>query len=472
MASHLIYHLDDDPFYLEEFREMIQNTSSELRLRSFESSKTMMQALGVDECPALVVLDIHLSADDELDGQHLVSLLRSRYPQILIVMCSDRRDSLTVEQSLLWGADDFIFKGMGESDLAKRLVDLLAVKAQHLQKGDANEKMVTPCLAAIQQRIPNILHSAITAVHVYGESGTGKELVSELFEQALPAGTPFNRIHCGAISPTLLESELFGHMKGAFTGAQSHKRGLIEQADGGWIFLDEVATLSPSAQVALLRVLENQQIRPVGASQEKKVSIKVISATNESLAELVEKGRFRADLWQRLCEASIELAPLRDRMEELEEIAKFFCARMAFGPYRISGETLEILKRYDWRRGNVRELRNCLRAMTEGAVNRVLTPASIPKHIWRAIQQQDADPGDSSDSLLSIGADQWQRGYEYCSQYLLAAMIKKQVSQDVRISLRQLAISLQIPRTTLGNYIKKLYENDLLDETTYALFFK
>ena len=167
--------------------------------------------------------------------------------------------------------------------------------------------------------------------------------------------------------------------------------------------LDEVATLSSPAQVALLRALENQEIRPVGASKEKKVEVRIISATNESLAQLVEQGKFRADLWQRLCEATIELPPLRDRMEELPTIVNHFCSQMNYGPYSITQEAMSLLKEYDWRRGNIRELRNCLRAMTEGAIEGVLSPASIPKHIWRSIhRQENMEPVQGGDIPISL----------------------------------------------------------------------
>ncbi len=470
----ILYHLDDDPFYLEELRDKLLSHNNEMEVYSFTSYRDFLKALKPHDAQVVAVLDINLH-EGEMNGQQLVAKIRSQYQDLIIMMCSDLNDPETVSQSLAWGADDFIFKGMDESSLIHHINSLCEYRSNNTQPQYPHQatRFETSSIARIKERIPRIINSAITAVHVHGESGTGKEYVSELFEQTLPPNTPFNRIHCGAISPHLLESELFGHIKGSFTGATTNKRGLIEQADGGWIFLDEVATLSPPAQVALLRVLENQQIRPVGASQEKKVDIRIISATNESLTRLVEQGKFRADLWQRLCEATIELLPLRERMDEFPSIIQYFCNQMNFGPYTITPGTLKLLMQYDWRKGNIRELRNCLRAMTEGAINKTLTPAAIPKHIWQAINPQNPPTVENrTDEMLAIPLSKNPSSYEYLCQLLLAKLIRHHVKKQGPMSVRQLASALNMPRSTLGTHIKKLKDNSVLNSEEASTLFK
>lgn len=196
-------------------------------------------------------------------------------------------------------------------------------------------------------------------VLISGETGTGKEIVSRLLHDMGPRPTePFTAINCGRLTDTLIESELFGHVKGAFTGATRDHPGLFVEARTGTLFLDEVNAMSPRLQAALLRVLENQEVRPVGGSKVRKVRCRVVAASNESLEAAVHAGRFRADLYYRLSRLTIDLPPLRDRVEDIETLAKFFL-RAAYGQIDsvLGKDLLEALRQYSWP-GNVRELKN------------------------------------------------------------------------------------------------------------------
>src|SRR5258708_18998778 len=211
-------------------------------------------------------------------------------------------------------------------------------------------------------------------VLITGESGTGKEPVANAIRQRSPrTGGPFIKLHCGALAESLLESELFGHERGAFTGAIARKDGRFSLADGGTLFLDEIGEISQSIQVKLLRFLQEHEFERVGGTQTIKVDVRVIAATNKKLAEEVAKGRFREDLYYRLNVVAVEMPPLRDRRSDIVMLAKFFIDKYAKANAKpvdvIAPDALELLVSYDWP-GNVRELENAI----ERAV--VLAPGS------------------------------------------------------------------------------------------------
>jgi len=224
-----------------------------------------------------------------------------------------------------------------------------------------------------------------STVLITGESGTGKELVAKaIHNKSQRKDKPFVAVNCSAIPETLLESELFGHKKGSFTGALSDKRGLFEEADGGTLFLDEVGEIQPKIQVKLLRALEEGEIRPVGGTENKRVDVRVIAATNRDLKEEVELKRFREDLYYRLNVVVISLPPLRARNEDIPLLAYHFLSKVSekIGKHvdRISVDALQALQRYSWR-GNIRELENVIeRAVVLSSSNTIQT-TDLPPHV-------------------------------------------------------------------------------------------
>jgi two-component system response regulator PilR (NtrC family) len=220
-----------------------------------------------------------------------------------------------------------------------------------------------------------------STVLITGESGTGKDLVARAIHfNSLRREHAFVAVNCGAVPETLLESELFGHMKGAFTGADSNKKGLVEVAERGTIFLDEIGEMNATMQVKLLRVLQDRKFRRLGGTDEVQADIRVIAATNQDLPKRVEEGKFREDLYYRINVISIELPPLRDRREDIPLLAEHFLSKFATQMQKpvhtISHEAMEFLVAHDWR-GNVRELENVI----ERAVALEQTPAVLPESL-------------------------------------------------------------------------------------------
>jgi DNA-binding NtrC family response regulator len=222
-------------------------------------------------------------------------------------------------------------------------------------------------------------------VLITGESGTGKELVANALHQRSPrANGPFIKLHCAALAESLLESELFGHERGAFTGAMARKDGRFQLADGGTLFLDEIGEISASIQVKLLRFLQEHEFERVGGTQTIRVDVRVIAATNRNLLEEVGKGRFREDLYYRLNVVALEMPPLRDRRSDVAQLARFFLDRYARDNSKaiegFTAEAIELLAAYDWP-GNVRELENAVERAVVLATGAMIEPRQLPPNV-------------------------------------------------------------------------------------------
>lgn len=243
-----------------------------------------------------------------------------------------------------------------------------------------------------------------TTVLVTGESGTGKELIARAIHEHSPRkNKPFIAINCGAIPEHLMESELFGHRKGAFTDAARDKKGLFEEANNGTLFLDEIGELPLAMQVKLLRSLQEQQIRRVGDEQPININVRVIAATLRDLEDDIKKGRFRDDLFYRLNVVSIHVPPLRERREDIPVLAQAFVERqsMKFGikPKSLSDATMQRLIAYGWR-GNVRELENCIERAVVLSDSQEIGPDVLPEHIREAIaHEEEANEIENEDNL-------------------------------------------------------------------------
>jgi DNA-binding NtrC family response regulator len=223
-------------------------------------------------------------------------------------------------------------------------------------------------------------------VLLLGETGTGKEVIARTIHNVEPSG-PFVTVDCSALVSSLMESELFGHTRGSFTGAIQAKLGLIETAHGGTVFLDEIGELPLETQSKLLRVLQQKEFRPVGSNQQRKVDFRVIAATNRDLAKEVERGNFRRDLFYRINVVTLRLAPLRDRKEDIPSLIQHFVSRYGTG-HEMDAETLELMVEYPWP-GNIRELENCVQHMVAIAGHPLLTWTDLPSPIQNFIRHRE-----------------------------------------------------------------------------------
>jgi two-component system response regulator PilR (NtrC family) len=364
----------------------------------------------------LLITDIKMP---QTDGIEVLRFARQSSPETSVILITAVEDYEAAVQAVKGGAFDYIHKGPGlleELKLAvgRALETLILQRENFAFKRDAASRNSldnfigsSPVIEKLKATIRTVAPTASTVL-IYGESGTGKELVARAVHSCSTRSTePFVSINCGAFPETLLESELFGYVKGAFTGASQNKRGLFEVASGGTIFLDEIGEMSLSMQVKLLRVLQERTIRPVGGTQETPVDVRVIAATNRDLRQMIANGTFREDLYYRVSVIPIQVPALRERREDVELLANHFLKKYSTAAQksilRISQESLDALKAFDWP-GNVRQLENTIEravAMEIGNELRIDLDADRP----RARAAAASSNGHSSPDVPSDGID-------------------------------------------------------------------
>lgn len=461
--------LDDDPLEVRALQRSLNGSSNDILFEVFFATITekFEEILHKTDTLDFVILDIHLTGQMK-NGFQLINIVKKIHPEATLLMSSNLDDPVSVLESLRLGADEFLSKKTQQNNLVQRLLllrDKTLIKKGYIKKREIEKKKLFSgkLMEKIEQRIPNIIHSAIKFVYVEGESGTGKEVVADLFATYLK-DKPFVKLNCAAIPKDLLESELFGHKKGSFTGAHFDKKGVIEAANGGWLFLDEVSSLTPSAQSALLRALENQEVTPIGEHKARKINVCFLSASNIPLANMVGQGLFRNDLWQRLRETEIHLTPLRERKEEIPQLIYYFCKTMDGGPYTIEDTALNVLCQLSWQEGNVRELRNCLRAMTENQNQKILSPMAIPQRVlenYRSLKTEKKNLVEESHwkknntveiSLMSSTGKLFT--FDDIMLQILKNILDIKKDENGKINLTQLSKELNIARSTLQSKIK------------------
>jgi two-component system response regulator HydG len=336
-----------------------------------------------------VVTDLRLG---ETDGLQILAAVKERCPETEVIVITGFGSVDTAVEAMKSGAYDYLTKPVDPEDLARTLKKALERgqlrrQVAFLQREVAQQAglghivVVSPEMRRVMRTVQQVSQNDATVL-IEGESGTGKELMAKyIHHTGLRANGPFVAINCGALQENLLESELFGHVKGAFTGAVKDKRGLFEIADGGTLFLDEIGETSPGFQVKLLRVLEDNTFRRVGGTSEHRVDVRIIAASNKDLNRLVQKGNFRQDLYYRLKVIPIFLPPLRKRPADIKPLAESFVARYADRMGRkqlsLSPEAVAGLEAHSWP-GNVRELENAIERALIFCQGQEIQPADIP----------------------------------------------------------------------------------------------
>lgn len=353
----------------------------------------------------LMLIDIRMP---KIDGLQVLERIKQNPSNVPIILMTAYAGIETAVKALQQGAFDYIVKPFDLNDM-KSLINKalnhqnikqeeqeLFNKVEMYEEGGKSERILTssPIMMELIRNIAKVSQTNATVL-VTGESGTGKELVAKAIHYHSKRSTgPFIKVNCGALPETLLESTLFGHEKGAFTGAQKRQSGLFERANHGTLLLDEVGEMSTNLQIKLLRVLQEKEFEPIGSTQTIHTDFRLIAATNRNLATMVQDGSFRNDLFYRLNVMPLSIPPLRERPEDIELLANHFihklCIENERTPLSLTDETIEILKRYPWP-GNVRELSNAIEHAVVMSIGTFIYPEDLPANLLKEPVPQNVD---------------------------------------------------------------------------------
>jgi two-component system response regulator HydG len=344
----------------------------------------------------LVVTDLRMPDGDGLD---VLQAARAQADAPDVILLTAYAEWKSAKEAIRLGALDYFEKGQEPEELYHRIDKALAARALRRENENLRAQLreryglpgliaQSPAMQAVLDLVERVAPTDATVL-IQGESGTGKEVIAKAVHHASPrAARPFVAVNCGAVPETLLESELFGYVRGAFTGAAGSKLGLFEEADGGTLFLDEIAEMPAALQVKLLRALQSGEVRRLGATQAATIDVRVLAATNGDLATRIAQGTFREDLFYRLNVIQVTLPPLRDRREDIPALAEHFLARAAIKlgrTLRLSPAALELLLRYPWP-GNVRELENAIERAAILTRSDAVEPDDLPPHVSAGLQ--------------------------------------------------------------------------------------
>ena len=403
MRAHALL-IDDEPDILDLLLMTLENMGIDCRTaETVSQAKVALREQSFDIC----LTDMRLPDGDGLD---LVKFIQQEHPQLPIAVITAHGSMEIAVQALKAGAFDFVSKPL-KLKVLRDLVNTALKLSDEKEDAVLNDSSCTvesllgetPIILDMKNKIKKLARSQ-TPVYISGESGTGKELVArQIHQQGARSESPFIPVNCGAIPTELVESEFFGHNKGAFTGAVSNKEGLFQAANGGTLFLDEIADLPLAMQVKLLRALQEKSIRPVGGTEEISVNVRILCATHSNLAEKVKEGQFREDLFYRINVIELHVPPLRERVKDIALLSGFILKKLAdsngMDMPSIHIEAMKSLEEYHFP-GNVRELENILeRALTWLEGNEIMiSDLMLPKN-------NQVNPRATEDKKLSLVSD-------------------------------------------------------------------
>jgi len=379
-------------------REILQRGLTQMGGFSVELAQNGQEAIEKVEKDIfdLILTDLMMP---EMNGMELLKIIKGTRPELPVIMMTAYGSIDTAVEAMKIGANDYITKPVDFNDLLIRISKVkqesLLLKENRLLRMEVRKKFEFSSIIGKSRRMQEVFSliekvaPSSSTVLIYGGSGTGKELVAKAIHYNSPrAERPFIPFNCGAIPESLVESELFGHTKGAFTGAIQAQKGLFEEANNGTLFLDEISTILPSVQVKLLRVLQEKEVMKVGSTERTKIDVRLIAATNEDLEASMKKGKFREDLFYRLHVFPIFLPELKNRKEDISLLAYHFLDLYSKEARKeikgISKEAMNLLLEYDWP-GNVRELENTIERAVIMADQEYLTPDDFPKDLSQGV---------------------------------------------------------------------------------------
>jgi nitrogen regulation protein NR(I) len=386
MRTPVLLAIDDEPAILSVLR--VAFAEPEVKLYTAPTAAEGLRLFHAHR-PDVVILDVRLP---DMNGLDLFRRLHESDAKVPVILMTGFGTAATAIDAMRLGAFEYLVKPPDPDHLTElvaracKISELMRVPAKiaDAEPADDGSDMLVgrcPAMQDVYKAIGRVAPQDVTVL-ILGESGTGKELVARaVYHYSRRSGGPFLPINCAAIPENLLESELFGHEKGAFTGADRRRVGKFEQVNGGTLFLDEIGDMTPLTQTKVLRVLQDQQFEPVGGNQTIKTDVRMIAATNRDLPALMAQGRFRGDLYYRLNVSTIRLPPLRDRGDDVPLLVQHYLRRfgleMGKGVKSVAPEAMELLRRYPWP-GNVRELQSVLKQALLEATGQVLLPEFLP----------------------------------------------------------------------------------------------
>jgi two-component system, NtrC family, response regulator AtoC len=402
MAKTTVLVVDDDKALRDLCLEIVNQLDFEGQ--AVEGATGALQILETSQVD-IVLSDVRMP---EVSGIELLKTIRQQYPEVAVVMITGHGTIAEAVEAVKLGAYDYITKPFTVDDL-RRLLERLAEKQQlsaenRLLKEQLKSRHGFGDLVGSSSNMQKVYELVLKVagrrypVLVLGESGTGKELVARAIHSHSPwCDRPFVPVDCGALTATLIDSELFGHVRGAFTGATQSRPGLLAQARGGTIFLDEVGELPIELQSKLLRALQEREIRPVGANERTALDARVVAATNKDLEKAIQEGTFRPDLYFRLNVVPIRIPPLREHKSDLPALVQFFLEKhggVMEGITGLSAEAMSRLRAYEWP-GNVRELENCVQRAVSLGGPPLIQLMDLPTNLLHPVE--DSNSGDLQD---------------------------------------------------------------------------
>lgn len=445
--------IDDEP-------DMLDNCSRILRRLGYETITVDDSVRAIEmlsqEQPDLILTDLKMP---RLDGLAVLRSAKEINPEVPVIVITGYATVESAVSAVKEGAFDYLPKPFSFDQLRLSVERALAQLSLREENQNLKEQLegtygfdniigASPALREVLETVRKVSKSE-ASILIFGESGTGKELIARsIHANSQRFNKPFVPVDCASLPENLLESELFGHEKGAFTGAHAAKAGLFELAHQGTLFLDEIGELSMGLQAKLLRVLEERQFRRVGGTKMLDVDVRLVSATNRDLAESVENRQFRQDLYYRLNVISIHLPPLRERAGDIPLLALYYCKKFAEGQHKnikgISPEALKLLESYPWP-GNIRELRNAMERAVSLADSQLILPVDLPPQLL------GDPPGNAVHPAVNLpfkeAKEKWVEVFE--KDYLCELLKKHQGN------ISQAAIEAEMDRKTIHRLVKK-----------------